>query len=55
VGSLRGFEDARKIAEGETKQNKAAAEKPNGTSARARVALNFYRDIYRIEIIAATE
>jgi transposase len=45
----RGFEDARKIAEGETKKNKAEAEKPNSTSARARVALNFFRDIYRIE------
>jgi transposase len=45
----RGFEEARQIAEGDTKKSKSAAAQPNSAAARARMALDYYRQIYRIE------
>lgn len=45
----RGFEEARKIAEGQGNKSAAKTQDPNTPGARARVALNFYREIYRIE------
>ena len=45
----RGFEEARKIAEGQTKAKQADAALPNSVATRARVALDYFRDVYRIE------
>lgn len=43
----RGFEEAREIAEGKAK--KPPAEVPNSPAARARIAFDYYRQIYSIE------
>ncbi len=45
----RGFEEARQIAEGKAGKGKTEADKPDSPAGRARVALNFFRDLYRIE------
>jgi transposase len=45
----RGFEEARQIACGEGKKSKKAAMEPDSSAARAKVALEYYRQIYKIE------